>query len=250
MRFCTVVLAAALVVAAAPLAAAQADRPLTPLELAAGCAPPPALGAPDAPPRILGGQDTTPKQLFGPRDLLVIDAGTNAGLGVGQRFFVRRANTFGMGYGGVPDGGVTTLGWIQIVAVNDTTAIGSVDQACDGIVAGDYLQPFTAPTLPSDADRDDRRGDPDFTSLARVVVGSDDRAAAGIGDFMLIDRGTEHGMAPGTRFAVYRDLRVGKMPLASIGEGVVIAAGGSVSVTRITSARDAVLAGDYVAIRK
>ena len=67
---------------------------------------------------------------------------------------------------------------------------------------------------------------------------------------MLIDRGTEQGMTPGTRFAIFRDIGAAGMPLASIGEGIVISAREMIALTRITRTRDAVLSGDYVAMRK
>jgi hypothetical protein len=67
---------------------------------------------------------------------------------------------------------------------------------------------------------------------------------------LVIDRGTQQGLAPGVRFSIYRDVGVAGMPLSSIGEGIVITTGESASVTRITRARDAVISGDYVAIRK
>jgi hypothetical protein len=223
---------------------------LTPIEIAAACAPPPTLaGTPDGVPRIVGSQDTVARRLFGPRDLLVIDAGTKAGLDVGRQYFVRRPSRFGMGrYGRVR--GATTVGWVRIVAVNESTAIAFVDQACGGIMAGDYLQTFVAPVLPANADRDERVGDADFHALARVLTANEGRLSAGIGDFIMIDRGSEQGLAPGTRFSVYRDIGVSGLPLASVGEGIVISTGDAVSVTRITSARDAVISGDYVAIRK
>jgi len=121
---------------------------------------------------------------------------------------------------------------------------------CGGMIAGDYLVPFVAPVLPADADRDERTGEPDFGSLARIVIGNEDRLSAAPGDFMLIDRGSGQGLSAGVRFSVYRDLGVDGAPLASVGEGIVIATGESVAVTRITRARDAVISGDYVAIRK
>jgi hypothetical protein len=139
---------------------------------------------------------------------------------------------------------------VHVVDVNEKTAIALVDQACGGIIAGDYLEKFTPPVVPPNADRDERVGEPDFASLGRVVIGNEDRLSVGTGDFTLIDRGTEQGLTPGVRFSVYRDVGIAGMPLASVGEGVVIATGGDVSVTRITSARDAVVSGDYVAIRK
>ncbi len=250
MRSVIVVVAAVVVILRAGAAGAQPDRAFTPLELAAGCAPPPTLEkAPDGAAHVIGSQDTVPRRLLGSRDLLVIDAGTNGGLNLGQQFYVRRASGSGMGANDTARG-ATTTGWIRVVAVNESSAIAVVDHACSGIIVGDYLEPFVAPALPPNADRDDRSGEPDFSSLARVVIGSETRRSGGIGDFMLIDRGSEQGVAAGTRVSFYRDIGVAGMPLTSIGDAVVVSAGGSVSVARITGARDAVIAGDYVAVRK
>src|SRR5256885_1023900 len=83
-------------------------------------------------------------------------------------------------------------------------------------------------------------GEPDFDNLGRIVNGSEDRSTFGGGDFALIDRGSDQGMAPGQRVAIYRDMRVAGLPLASVGEAVVISTGGSVAVARITRVHDAV----------
>jgi hypothetical protein len=40
------------------------------------------------------------------------------------------------------------------------------------------------------------------------------------------------------------------MPLASVGEAVVLSTGKTLALTKITRARDAVLSGDYVAPRR
>jgi len=71
-----------------------------------------------------------------------------------------------------------------------------------------------------------------------------------VGDFALIDRGAEHGMAPGARVALYRSVGVSGMPLAAVGEAIVITVGPTMAVTRITRARDAIRGGDFVAPRK
>lgn|SRR5262245_3249039 len=249
MRSGTIVLTAAFVAALAGTTGAQADRVYTPLELAAACAPPPTFGTPSDVPHVIGSQDTVARRLFGLRDLLVIDAGTGAGLQLGQEFFIRRPSRFGMGIDGRLRG-ATTLGWTKVVAINETTAITQVEHACGGIIAGDYLEPFSPPELPPNADRNDSSGEPDFTSLGRTVIGNEDRLSVGIGDFILIDRGTGQGIGPGARFTIYRDLRVPGVPLAMVGDGIIISAGENVSVSRITRARDAVVSGDYVAMRK
>jgi hypothetical protein len=250
MRSDTFVAAAAFVVITAGALAAQTEPTLSPLEVAVACAQPPTLaGAPDGALRIIGSQDSVRRSLLGSRDLLVLNGGTQAGVQLGQQFFVRRAIRFGAASTGSGHG-AKTLGWIRIVAVNDSTAIATVDHICGGIVTDDYLEPFVAPVLPANADRDDSTGEPDFTALGRIIIGNEDRAATGPGDFVLIDRGTEQGVMPGARFAVYRDIGAAGMPLASIGEGIVISTRETVALTRITRTRDAVFSGDYVAMRK
>jgi hypothetical protein len=221
---------------------------LSQLETAAACAPPPTYDdAPDNALRIIGSQDVLPRSLFGNRDLLVLGGGTSAGVQLGQQYFVRRTIHFGSSQRGR---GAKTLGWVRVVAVNESTAIATVDHVCGGIVRTDYLAPFVAPVLPAAADRDDTSGEPDFTTLGHIVVGDEDRTTVGAGDFVLIDWGSQQGLTAGARFAIYRDVGVDGLPLASVGEGVVISTGSAMSLTRITRTRDAVFSGDYVALRK
>ena|SRR5436190_15598679 len=230
---------------------AQAGAPsLSSIETAVACAPP--LTTEDAPshsPRIIGAQDTAARVLYGPRDLLVVGAGTSSGLQLGQQFFVRRANRFGSPVDRRRQG-ARTLGWIRLVSVNDSTAIAAVDHGCDVISQGDYIEPFTAPVVPADVERDRPAGEPDFTAIGRVVAGLEDRQSAGPGGYVLIDRGTDQGVTAGARFAIYRDIRSAGMPLASVGEAVVLSTGKTLALTKITSAHDAVLSGDYVAPRR
>jgi hypothetical protein len=245
-----VLLASSLLFLAAAPAGAQDPAPMTPIEIEVACAPPPSLDGPAAGVlQIIATQDTVPRGLGGNRDLYVIGGGTLAGVQLGQQFFIRRPNRRGTSPAGVSPG-VRTLGWIRIVAVNDSTAIAAVEHACAAIIEHDYLAPYVAPVIPPGADRDVTSGEPDFTSLARVLIGDEERQATGAGDFVLIDRGAAQGLTPGTRVSLYRDVRTAGMPLANVGEAVVISVGPAVSLARITRARDAVLNGDYVAIRK
>jgi hypothetical protein len=247
MRRSCFVLAAMFVACAAQAAYAQTGDTFTPLAIAAACSPPPSHEDSPSGLRIIGSQDVIPRRLYGNRDLLVIGGGTDDGVRLGQQFFVRRTIHFGASQHGR---GAKTLGWVRVVAVNGSTAIANVDHVCGGMVRGDYLEPFVAPVLPADADRDDMPGQPDFTTLGHIVVGNEDRVTLGAGDFVLIDWGQDHGLTAGTRFAIYRDVGVEGLPLAGVGEGVVISTGSKMALTRITRSRDAVFAGDYIAIRK
>jgi hypothetical protein len=250
MRFFRVLLSAAFVLVAVMDGAAQAPAELSQFEIAVACAPPPTFDLPAGEPlRIIGTQDTIPRSEYGTRDLLVVNGGTAAGVQIGQQFYVRRANRFGLDSTTVRRGSKTG-GWIRIVAVNESTAIASFEHICNTVGQGDYLEPFVAPVIPSGADRDEATGEPDFTSMGQIVAGNENRTDMGAGDFALIDRGSEQGLTPGARLAVYRDISVAGMPLASVGEAVVISTSATMSLLRITRARDAVHTGDFIAPRK
>jgi hypothetical protein len=234
---------------AAAAGAQTADRPLSSLELAVACASPPSFDVPSDVPHIAGAQDTVSRGLFEPRDLLVLDTGSSKGIQLGQKFYIRRP-IFTEANKKQPRG-ILTLGWLSVVAVADTTAIGSIDHFCGGISRGDYLEPYTAPVVPAGAERDESTGELDFTTtLGRVVSGTENLSAVGVGNLMLIDRGEDQGFKPGTRFAVYRDLKTGGVPLTSVGEGVVLSIGKTMSLARVTKSRDAVVSGDYIVPRK
>src|ERR1043166_8974703 len=211
--------------AARPVAAQTEAAALSTMEIAVACAGPVSAEAPSPRAlRVIGVQDSSPRARYGPRDLLVIGGGSGAGLQLGQQFFVRRANRFGAAADRRWQG-VRTLGWIRVVAINESTAIASIDHICDAIAQGDYLEPYVAPVVAADADRDSPAGDPDFSALGRVLSAADDQQSAGAGEFVLIDRGTDQGVKPGERYAIYRDVGSAGLPLAAVGETVVLTVG-------------------------
>ena len=237
------------------VSAAQAQKQMgadaaSAIRTALACAPPAEVELPAADtPHILGTPDAVGQTTFSARDLLVVGSGTQAGLQLGQQFFIRRPVRFGAGYNARPVG-TTTVGWLRIVAVNEFTAIGSVDHTCDAIQQYDYLVPYVEPALPLDDGRDASSGELDFTSLSRVLSGNDSRQTGAAGDFMVIDRGSDQGLAPGARFAIYRAPGLRTIPLVAIGEATVMRMGATRSIVRITQTRDVVLSGDYLVPRK
>jgi hypothetical protein len=238
-----------LMAASAVQVSAQIEQPrLTPAQTALLCGPvtdPQPPGANSL--RVRGVQDPRPRGLYGQYDLLVIDGGTGAGVQLGQEYLIRRGVRFGMPYSVTPKNS-STVAWIRIVAVNESTAIASVQHQCDAILRDDYLDPFVMPQAPLVADTGE--GELDFNVLGHVVGGSEHRDIGGAGDLMVMDRGSDQGVATGAHYAVYRDVKVGGLPLAPIGEAVVVAAGHTNSVVRLTRTRDAVQSGDYLVPRK
>ena len=218
-------------------------------QVAAACAP--SLAATPSPQRalrILGAQNSEPRNLYGPRDLVVVSGGVQAGVQLGQEYFVRRTFVFGEYSAGRPKT-THTAGWLRIVAVNDTTAIALVDTVCDGVLAGDYLEPFVVPEASAASLRPGTPANLDFSSLGRVMFGDEERRIGAAGDFMLIDRFSGRS-APGTHIALYRDLQIPGLPLAAIGDGVIVSITNGTPLMRIISARDAIRSGDYAVPNK
>lgn len=246
-----VVLAAACALVASG-AAAQTPETLTPVQIAVACAPPPVLASvPADASHIIGSQDTVKRTVFGTPEVLVVSGGTDRGLSLGQEYFIRRVVRSAETYRDKLPHQVLTIGWLRVVAVNATTAIASVDHACGDILAGDFIEPFQAPTLPEgDVTAIDTTREPDFTSIGKVLYGADEKRSAGAGEFMLIDRGMDKSVAVGEHYAIYRQLKVTGAPLTSIGEATVVSLGPTMALVRINRARDAVFSGDLAIPRK
>ena len=235
--------ALALITSTAAVAAAQ-----NALQIAAGCAPRAAMAPPPGDVlRLIGAQDSVERRLFGPGELVVIGGGRERGVALGQQYFVRRTASE---HGRRGTRGVTTAGWIRVVAVDDTTAIALVDFACDGMLAGDHLEAYVAPALPVDASRADTQGEPDFSAPGRLLFGDNERTAGATGDFMVTDFGQTRGAVPGMRFAIYRNVNVPGLPLAVVGEAIVVFTDPETSVVRLTRTRDAIYEGDLLIPRR
>ena len=188
-------------------------------------------------------------------DLLIINGGTDAGLQLGARFFLRRPLQFGSGrLIGAPVE-IITDGWIRIVAVNESTAIASVERSCGAIFQNDYLEAFTTPEMPEN--REDT-GEPDFDSPARIVSGSDGHDSLVPGEFVIIDQGSDQNVQTGARFEIYRDTaNTGRLlsaptgtPLVSVGQAIVVSTSGLQARARIVQSREAVRIGDYAVFRR
>jgi hypothetical protein len=225
--------------------AQTAPVPAAPQVAAAACAP--SHGVPPAALdglRIVGAQDTAVRYLYGPNDLVIVNGGTQSGVQLNQEYFIRRPYTFGAPPRPGTAQSIHTAGRLRIVAANDATAIGRIQAICDGIIAGDYLEPFIAPAVVEN-------GGPstpatlDFSSMARVRFGDEERRLGAPGDFMLVD-GADAPLTPGVRVAIYRDLQVEGLPLAAVGEGVIVSVENGIPLMRISSTKDAIQSGDYV----
>lgn len=246
-------LAASLMGAVAGLDGQRAPLPgptqLAPEILSLACAPSFTFEVPLAPLRVTGGQDATVRDTHSPGDLISVNAGIDHGLDVGHEFYTRRLVTTNPGAISRDNPAtIQTTGWIRIYAVDRQMALATITHPCDTVDVGDYLEPFVLPVVPTEPSL--VQPEAQRENYGRILVGSDRRRSFGRGDFFIVDRGSDHGVAVGTGFVVYRDKRTPETFLFELGEAVAIDVRPESSTLRATVTRDAFTAGDYVALRK
>lgn len=195
--------------------------------------------------RVLGGY-VHGRIMFGPGDAVIVYAGDR--VQVGQQFFVRRpvrdSYTKRPKTGAIY--GVHTAGWLTVVDVKGTLAVATITHACDGVLEGDYLEPFVAPVLPTPA----LTGAPDFGHPGRLILADERRQTGYPGLVMVMNRGTDHDIRAGQIVTVYRETLNGQGPIIDLGRGTVLSASGQSSLVRIDSSREALYVGDLVAIHR
>ena len=212
------------------------------------CAPAITYEVPAVPLRISGGQSLDARVDAAPGDLLTINAGRNNGIQVGQEFFVRRLQKDrDQTVSRATPGTIRTAGWIRVYAVDDEMSLATIQYACDPVQVGDFLEPFALPTaLPRAA----KMGKPEKGNYARVLSGNDRRQSFGAGEFIVIDRGRDYGIVPGSQFVVYHDKHEPGNFLYEVADAVAVDVRESSSTLHLTFSRTAVSVSDYVAMRK
>lgn len=228
---------------------AQARRPhqtrAVPLEII--CGPVSAMAAPVVPMKIVGGTERR-KQMFGTGETVLVNAGTAQGVRIGQHFFVRRVvqDRHAEPTAEIQPKSIHTAGWITIVETQSDVSIATVEEACDGIEQGDYLQPLVLPQ----ADAPPTEGVADFAHPGQIVLGDDRRQLGAAGSLMVVDRGSDHGVRAGQRLTIFRTTVDGTGPIISIGEAVIVSTQAESSLMRIQLSREAIQVGDKIAVHR
>ena len=223
-------------------------KPVPKEVLASVCGPGQATGPEMSVARILGHRSDGDRQLFGKGDALVLDAGSDSGLSVGENFVVRRR--FRIGDKTVPvkyaSFGDQVAGLIQVVGVEPASSVAVVVYACGEFRTGDPVVRFDA--LPMITQKLD--GVPAFDNPAKIIIGDDGQTLGATQQLMVINFGTLHGVQRGQALTIFRKPHSDRGPIQTIGEGVVIAVREESATIRIEKTRDAVSVGDMVALHR
>lgn len=183
-------------------------------------------------------------------DIVYTDGGRESGLMPGSIFTVVR-----------PEGAVRHplddkvvgefyryQGRIRILSVQEESAIAEIVHTCSPIGVGDLLKPFAPEPVPL-ARRSGLVGinDPvareELAQAPYIILSNEGLFSLGQGHVVYIDRGSEHDVAPGDLYTIYRETPVGMPPLV-IGELAVLSVGEEASLAKILESRYTVHVGD------
>jgi hypothetical protein len=197
---------------------------------------------------ILGHRDETRRSVFGVRDILLLDIGSDFGAAVGQNYVVRRR--FRVGDKTMPlkqaSFGEQTAALVQVVETTPSIATAVVVYTCGELYAGDSIEPFDPlPLLSARVS-----GAPQFDDPAKIIFGDHGQAMGAPKQLMVIDRGAASGALRGQRLTVFRRVQGDSGPVSTIADAVVVAVRENSATIRIERSSDAVSIGDLVALHR
>jgi hypothetical protein len=205
------------------------------------CGPAKPAGAADAFGTIRAGRSARGNGLFAAGDEVSIERGNASDLAVGQNFAARRAYRTSADPSG--SDGEHTAGLMQIVAVDRRSAVAVVVYACDELMPGDWLAPFT----PEPIRAPEPAGAPLYDRAARILLTDAGQLIGAPRRLMVIDRGSDNGIRVGQRLTLFHPARRGEKRPTVIGDAVVVAVRLDSATIRVQRATDVIELGDSAA---
>jgi len=186
-------------------------------------------------------------------DIVYIDGGAAQGIQAGDRFFIQqRVRKLRHPVSRTELGTVySQVGQLKILCAQENTSIAEITFACDPIVMGDALEPFTPIPVPLviDPDRSDRCDEPNGKPLGYITYDRDDQIDIGTNWLVFVDLGAADGVYPGTFMTAFRPNPVEGMPRLVLGELGVLTVDEHYSTAIVTYAWQPIQVGDRVEIK-
>ncbi len=223
---------------------------------------------------IMGTEEGEHMTYFADRNIVYVNKGKNWDMKPGDQYFVIRPiwkftdfgpefkeaenrNKYGYYY--------RDMGRIRILLVNDHSSVAEVVAACEEMIAGDLLIPFSPRTIPTlTALRPlDRMAPYNDKGKGKIILTKDCLTNVGKGNIVYIDMGKKKNVAVGDIFRIYRQFsgdnvstfnrpvyQQNKKPFKEIrkvlGELIVLRAEDNTATALIISSREEIHSGDAV----
>ncbi|HJV22214.1 MAG TPA: LysM peptidoglycan-binding domain-containing protein, partial [Holophagaceae bacterium] len=205
------------------------------------------------------------RHILGEGELVYVNAGTNQGVKVGDRFVVLRTLVKGFKHpfpnakdDKKPMGDVIQqIGVVRVTVAHEKGSVATIERAMDGIEVGSHLVRFEEPANMALQLRNDTQ-DPvklDPAGTATVIYSRDNHDQAGAGELILVDKGERDGLKVGDVLLSVRirDFEVGegKKPDTQrtthyVGQVMVVRLGERSATCRVLRATEELRIGDSV----
>jgi hypothetical protein len=209
--------------------------------------------------KIVGRQDAT-KDMQGDGDVVYLNGGTNQGFKAGDRLVAWKTQARKFYH---PDDRIhrkpmgdiiQQCGVLRLTSAYPTQSIAVIERSLDGITMGQYASPFAEPANIVSNLRTDI-GDPVKVKppTAKIVYIREDRAVAGSGDLLIIDRGSADGLHVGDILLAVRSLRLDSTSSKAadqdrtniyVGQIVVVRTEEHTASCRLTRSKTEIMVGD------
>jgi hypothetical protein len=244
---------------AAPMVAAEQGPEENPLYPATepttmACAPYVAAQREDESLLISGSEQGAGKVAFADRDVVYLNQGSNAGIKPGDMFSIHKA-TYKVKHpisGKTMGSKIVSMGWLKVILAQEASATAVIEQACSEVQAGDYLKPFEKPNVPVLVRRPppDRMTPPSGKASGYIIDIGEDSDVAGTGHLVILDMGSESGIAPGNMMTVYK-IVYPSQPSGRVvlGELAVLAVRDQTALAKVMYSSAEISVGDAVELR-
>lgn len=142
---------------------------------------------------------------------------------------------------------------VRVLSVQEETGIGEIIAACDPVKVGTLLRPFQPEPVPL------RRLTPmrpvnfpntieEIEAGPTIVHSRDNVVTIGAGALVFVDQGSNHDVAPGDIFTIYRRGRPGYPPIV-LGEAAILSVTERASLARILRSHYSIYLGDSMVLK-
>ncbi len=159
---------------------------------------------------------------FSEGDVVYLDGGVEQGVQAGDRFFILQKERRLLHPVSNSDLGMVyqQVGQLKVLCAQENTSIAEITYACDPILIGDVLKPFSPIPVPLviDPDASDRCDEPNGKPTGYITYNRDDQIEISPYWLVFVDMGAAEGLYPGAFATVFQDNPVDGMPRMVLGE--------------------------------
>ncbi len=203
--------------------------------------------------KIMSGEQGPYQDSFTEGNIVYINGGKTEGIKPGDQFFVLSSKgEFHHPVSGASMGVLyKQVAQVKVLCAQEHTSIAEITSACDPVVVGDVLKPYSPIPVPLalKTPPKGRCDAPNGKPTGMIVRFKDGTLTGGDSSLMMLDLGSADGVYPGMFVTIYRHNPAAGMPRLVLGEGGILTTGQHYSTAKILSSKGPIHVGDHVEVK-